>query len=142
MNGSDVAAKARELIGAPYLHQGRSRNGIDCVGVPIWTMQQLGTLPRELTQANYGRLSNGELIAACRMFCTPLDADELGCLIVIRWPGERQAGHVAVRTQLPDGRPGMLHAYRNHGGVREHGYQAKWPQWTNGLFRLPGVIGG
>lgn len=129
--------KSRELLGAPYLHQGRTPKGIDCVGVPLWIMRELGVFPPELQSANYGRLSNGELIASCQRFCLPLPGEELGCLVVIRWPGEKEAGHVAIRTDL-----GIVHAYRNHGGVREHGYRAKWPQWTDSFWRLPGVSGG
>lgn len=100
-------------------------------------MRSLSILPAELTQANYGRLATGELIEACSKFCTKLGADELGCLVVVRWPGEKNAGHVAIRTDL-----GILHAYKNHGGVKEHGYRAKWPEWTDSFWRLPGVNNG
>lgn len=126
---------ARQLIGAPYLHQGRTPRGIDCVGVPIWILQQIGTLPDHMRSPNYGRLSNGELIKECEKFCTPLQERELGCLIVVKWFGESQAGHVAISTDR-----GMIHAYRNHGGVREHGYRAQWIKWTDSFWRLPGVV--
>lgn len=107
------------------------------MGVPIWIMSELGILPPTLRTANYSRLSNGDLIVECSKFCTPLEDDEVGCLVVIRWPGEQEAGHVAIRTEL-----GILHAYRNHGGVKEHGYRARWPEWTDSFWRLPGVSGG
>lgn len=131
-----MIAVTRKLIGAPYLHQGRTPRGIDCVGVPIWVMGQLGVLPDHMRAANYGRLSNGELIKECERFCTRLDAIEPGCLIVIKWFGESEAGHVAIASDL-----GMIHAYRHHGGVREHGYRAKWIEWTDSFWRLPGVAG-
>lgn len=136
--GAVVAATARRLVGTPYLHQGRTERGIDCVGVPIWTMDQLGLLPDELRAAtNYGRIANGELIERCKTYCVRIDRPELGCLIVFKWPGESQAGHAAIRTQA-----GIVHSYRNHGGVKEHGYRAKWPEWTDSFWRLPGVSGG
>lgn len=100
-------------------------------------MRHFGILPPKITQANYSRLTNGELLQVVREHCTPLEADELGCLVVIRWPRERQAGHVAIRTDL-----GILHAFAHHRGVKEHGYRAKWPQWTDSFWRLPGVTNG
>lgn|GEM_PF-2795110 len=32
---NDIISQARKYIGAPYLHQGRNKNGIDCVGLLI-----------------------------------------------------------------------------------------------------------
>ncbi len=40
--GTDVYTEARELIGTPYVHQGRKKDiGIDCIGVPIWVAKRL-----------------------------------------------------------------------------------------------------
>jgi cell wall-associated NlpC family hydrolase len=135
VTGLMVAAKARELIGAPYLHQGRTMRGIDCVGVPLWVMHELSILPSELPPTNYGRIATGELIKMCEAFCTKIEVPEIGCLITFKWPGEKEAGHAAIRTPL-----GIVHSYRNHGGVREHGYRGHWPKWTDSFWRLPGVI--
>lgn len=136
LTGARVAEKARELIGSPYLHQGRTPHGIDCVGVPIWVMQQLDIMPSGLKVANYGRIATGELIERCQQYGTRLEGPELGCLICFRWPGEREAGHVAIKTAY-----GMVHAYVNHKGVKEHGYREPWLRWTDSFWRLPGVSG-
>lgn len=137
VTGSDVAEKARVLIGTRYLHQGRTIHGIDCVGVPIWVCSELGILPPQVRVANYGRIANGQLLVELQKFCVRLEQPELGCLIAFKWPGEQLAGHVAIMT-----RHGIVHAYRNHGGVKEHGYRAKWPGWADSFWRLPGVSGG
>lgn len=119
------------------MHQGRSPDGIDCVGVPIWVCSQLGILPDEVRKANYGRIATGALLLELQKFCVRLDDPEVGCLIAFKWPGEQTAGHVAIMTDY-----GIVHAYRNHGGVKEHGYRAKWPGWADSFWRLPGVSGG
>jgi cell wall-associated NlpC family hydrolase len=137
VTGEDVARTARILIGTKYLHQGRSIHGIDCVGVPIWVCTELGILPDEVRRANYGRIATGELLQELQRFCVRLEVPEIGCLIAFKWPGESTAGHVAIKTPY-----GIVHAYRNHGGVKEHGYRAKWPEWTDSFWRLPGVSGG
>jgi cell wall-associated NlpC family hydrolase len=37
-----VAEHARSLIGTPFRHQGRSRQGLDCVGLVIYSLRAVG----------------------------------------------------------------------------------------------------
>lgn len=133
VTGNQIAEKARELLGVPFLHQGRTVHGIDCVGVPIWILSEFGLLPAEMKR-NYGRIPTGEMIKIVEQYCTPIDRDEIGSLLVIKWPGMADPGHAAIRTHA-----GILHAYSTYKSVVEHGYRAKWPQWTDSIWRLPGV---
>lgn len=135
----EIVDKARELIGTPYRHQGRSRFGVDCVGFVVVILEHFGRLPVELAQTNYGRLPRAELIEKTRKYCEPLERPEPGALLLIRWPGERNPGHTAIYT----GEDGlMIHAYGTLQKVVEHGYRGAWVRQTDSVWRLPGVIGG
>lgn len=39
---SRIVEVARTWIGAPFVHQGRNRNGVDCVGLPWCVYRELG----------------------------------------------------------------------------------------------------
>lgn len=135
----DVVDEARKLIGTPYRHQGRSRYGVDCVGFVVLVMERLATLPADLERANYGRLPKAELIEKTRAYCTPLMVLEPGALLLMRWPGEKDAGHAGIYTgedRL------MIHAYGVLQRVVEHGYRGAWVRITHSIWRLPGVTGG
>lgn len=132
----EVVDHARAMVGTPYLHQGRTRFGVDCVGFIVVVMQRCGNVPRELEHANYGRLPKSALIERTREHCTPIKGPEPGALILIRWPGDLNPGHVAIHT----GHDGlMIHAYQTLGRVVEHGYRGAWVKLTHSFWRLPGV---
>lgn len=137
VTAAQVIACAREYQGVRWLHQGRGRGGLDCVGLILCVMTDLQLPIPEDVRSNYGRAPTGELLQKVAQYCTRLEQAEAGALILIRWPGEQTPSHAAIRTEL-----GIIHAYKNHLGVKEHGYRAKWPQWSDSIWRLPGVIGG
>lgn len=134
---AQVIECARRYLDVRWLHQGRGRGGVDCVGLILAVMSELDLpIPADV-RSNYGRVPTGELLQKVAQYCTRLAQPEPGALILIRWPAEATPSHAAIRTDL-----GIIHAYKNHQGVKEHGYRAKWPQWTDSSWRLPGVIGG
>ena len=98
-----VVAAARGWIGVPYLHQGRSRSGIDCIGLVLQVAREAGIGPADLDFRRYGRMPQREMIEA-----------ELP-----RWcaPGEAQAGACRKGRSGPRGV-----------GRRSHGAMA--PSWS------------
>jgi hypothetical protein len=94
-------------------------------------------LPADIQRANYGRLPRAELIDKCRHYCQRLEVAEVGCLVLIRWPGEKHAGHAALFTGC-----NLVHAYAQIGSVVEHGYRGPWVKRTDSFWRLPGVMPG
>jgi cell wall-associated NlpC family hydrolase len=132
MTPDAVIAEARGWVGVPYRHQGRSRSGVDCVGLPIVVGQALGMLPPRFEITNYGRLPSLELVQRLQSHCTPLSAAVPGSLIVIAWT--KIAAHVAICTG-----ESMIHATQNVGRVVEHGYRGRWIRLTHSHWALPGV---
>lgn len=138
-----IIAIAESWVGVPYRHQGRSRFGVDCVGLPIEVMREAGILPGRFdARADYGRRPSwpdlrGELDRWC------IRSRELvpASLIAIRWPRAEDPSHIAIYTGTH-----IIHAYRKQSGVVRVGYRGHWVKLTardeRGLplaWRLPGV---
>jgi len=129
---NQVVQEARAWLGVPFMHQGRTRHGIDCVGLPIVICQSLGIIPRNFGLNDYGRTPSGELERRLLEYCTRIERPAPGALIVIAWT--RLAAHVAFCTG-----DSMIHAYESVGRVIEHGYRGRWVRMTHSSWRLPGV---
>ena len=132
MTPADVVAEARSWLGVPYLHQGRTRAGIDCVGLPIVVGRALGFFREGFEVANYGRLPSTELAERVVEHCRPIERGTAGALVVIAWT--RLAAHVAIGTGDT-----LIHAYESVGRVTEHGYRGRWLRLTHSTWALPGV---
>lgn len=134
VTSAQVIDAARTWVGVPFRHQGRARSGIDCLGLPIVVLQQLGVLPPRFEITNYGRLPSEALAAGITRYCTPAPKAAIpGTLIAIAWA--KLASHVAICTG-----PTLIHAYERIGGVVEHGYRSRWLTMTHSAWRLPGVV--
>jgi cell wall-associated NlpC family hydrolase len=129
---ADVTEEARSWVGVPFLHQGRSRRGVDCVGLPIVVCQALALIPSNFGLRAYGRTPSGELEQRLLEHCQQIERPVAGSLIVIAWT--RLAAHVAICTG-----DAMIHAYESVGRVVEHGYRGRWTRMTHSAWRLPGV---
>lgn len=135
MTGSDVVAAARAWVGAPYRHQGRSRMGVDCIGLVIVVVKELGLLPPEQPPSNYTRRPrDGELEAYVARHCIPIENPEAGCMVLMRWAPRAPASHVGILT--PDN---LIHAYGGNAKVVEHGFRSKWPARVHSFWRFVGV---
>lgn len=137
MTGSDFVRAARELVGVPYRHQGRTVRGVDCIGLLLLAASRVGVLPLELGRRDYGRTPLDELLAGLGAHCEQLDVPEPGCIVAIRWPGDRRAGHVAICAGET-----LIHSYSNCGRVVEHGFRGKWTQWVVSLWWPRGLTRG
>lgn len=137
-----LIAEARKLLGdrkagkpaVPYRHQGRSLRGLDCIGLIIYVCERMGVLPQEFERNDYGRLATQELVDKTAVYCRAVDEPGPGVLVLIKWPGERRAGHAALCTG-----ENLIHCDRTHGRVVEHGYRGHWVKQTASLWHLPGV---
>lgn len=128
-----IVAEVRTWLGCPYLHQGRNRRGVDCVGLVIAVCDACGVTPPGFTTGAYGRIpANDMLRSRIAEHCSPLDRPLPGAMVVIRWT--REASHVAIFTGST-----LIHSYQHAGRVIEHGYRGRWLRMTDSVWALPGV---
>jgi len=136
ITGADIAAEARRWLAIPYVHQGRSFHGVDCVGLIICVRDAVEAWPAGmLAIRNYARApTDGLLLELLAQHCTRISVLEEGCLLAIRWPLAKHSSHLALYAG-----GSIIHAYQRAGKVVETGYRAHWLRYTSSMWRLPGV---
>ena len=132
--GAQVVSEARTWVGVPFLHQGRTRNGVDCWGLPVVVLRALNVLPEGFDRTDYARApAPGDFEDRMR-YCTPLPKIVPGCLVGIRF--KRTTTHVAIYTDTDT----LIHSLEKHAKVIEHGFRGMWrSRWAMGAWALPGV---
>lgn len=86
---------AREYLGVPWQHQGRTEFGLDCVGLLIRSAEDCGVSVSD--DNSYGREpTKGELVSLIRRYCTlvPNGGYRAGDIVIL---GLRQT-HVGILT--------------------------------------------
>jgi cell wall-associated NlpC family hydrolase len=131
-----LVAEARTWIGVPFVHQGRSRFGVDCVGLVLGVRNALEPWPEAMAEARTYRRKpeDGLMLMKALQYCRETDKPAAGVVALIRWPADTTASHVGILT--PDT---IIHAYERVGKVLEVGFRHPWDAWTEKYFRLPGV---
>ena len=132
---AQVVSEARTWIGVPFVHQGRSRSGVDCIGLPIMVLRSLG-VPEFEPPRDYPRAPNDDTLLKHHFlrFCTPLPDAVPGCAIALK--AQRTFMHVAIYTDTDT----IIHVLEKHGRVIEHGFRGMWKsRFAAGNYALPGV---
>lgn len=101
----EFVTAARELIGAPFQHQGRTKNGIDCVGLVLWAGKVNGLIPVAFDLPAY------TLPPGAHLF------DEYLPQFCDRVEGAGQVGDIAVFAAKPGGKPRHLGIVSERGVV-------------------------
>lgn len=137
-----MIAAARQFLGVRFAHQGRSAQGLDCLGLLLVTAQQVGlTLDNQavmaLDQRSYGaRPDTVFLQQRLARFLQPVMQAQVGDILLLSIEGSPQ--HLALVSDYPaEGALGMIHAYAVARKVVEHRYDAQWQAVTHAIYRLP-----
>jgi len=134
---ADLAiAEARSYIGTRWRHRGRSRFGIDCIGLLVAAMRAGGVVMRD--RVDYGRYPwkdgiDQDLIAH---FGDPSDFDsaQAGDVVLLCWGDKKHMpAHVGILSDSPRGL-GMIHCHSQM-KVSEHRIDAEWQAKIIGVFR-------
>ena len=124
-------AEARSWIGTPWLHQGRNRYGVDCIGLVLVTAWALGLTDYDVK--GYGRVPDADFLRAeCERLMVRVNEPQPGDVYLMRFKREPQ--HLAIAT----GR-GLLHAYAGAGRVVETSLPQQWRERIVGAYSVPGV---
>jgi cell wall-associated NlpC family hydrolase len=130
----DYIVMVRSLVGCRYAHAGRSRDGMDCVGVVVVPLNEMGIYPPD--ESNYSREAFDHTLAA-----------EIGKRAVAIDPQHREAGDIVLfwcnrRTRMPQhvavlvGADDIVHAYMPLGRVVESP-MGGWARRITHVFRIP-----
>jgi cell wall-associated NlpC family hydrolase len=92
----EFVGAARELLGVPFQHQGRTKAGTDCVGVVLWAGKCTGLIPTAFELPAY------TLPPAPHLF------DEYLPKFADKVEGERRLGDIVVLAAKPGGKPRHL----------------------------------
>ena len=132
--GNLVVSKAREYIGTPYYHSGRTKvGGVDCAGLVIAVFGELGVTITD-TPDHYGRIvSTRQLMRTVRDNLTQvvggLKEAKAGDVLTIRF--KRHAQHLAIFT----GEGTIIHSYEGSGKVIENRLDDRWQRKIVGVYR-------
>jgi hypothetical protein len=143
-----LIACARQLIGVRFTHQGRTTEGLDCLGLLLVAASNAGItvdgLPLDtLDVPHYGMRPDAQLLRQkLDNYLIPVapHALHVGDVVLLKVDGLPQ--HLALLTDYPmQGELGMIHAYAPARAVVEHRYDAHWRKQTYLAYRLPGISG-
>jgi cell wall-associated NlpC family hydrolase len=97
-------AAARGFIGAPWVHQGRTQRGMDCVGLIVLAARAAGLeVPMK---ADYGRLQYyPQARSYLEVFCDRVGSAEIGDIVLFK---TTQSLHMAIVSEVEEGRPSRV----------------------------------
>jgi cell wall-associated NlpC family hydrolase len=137
VTGAQIVAQARTYLGVRYRHQGRSREGCDCVGLLACISEDLGV--PVIYNTNYDHKPELQVFLDlmtqhCRDI--PLTVRAPGDIALFRLPTGQW--HTAVLTDAD----GMLHASLPLRKTVEHRLDEGWARQLKRVFRWQGVRDG
>ena len=135
---ADVVAAARSWLGVPWLHQGRTRAGIDCAGLLICIARELGLVAPAFDVNGYGLQPDGTMAQACTAHLRPGPLAP-GSLLLLQFAGAEPQHLAVIVPYRHAGALAIVHALRPRGAVVEHRIDDIWRRRVAGVFAFPGV---
>lgn len=129
---SNLIDQARAWLGVPFLHQGRTRHGADCLGYISALLAELGSqtfltyLPK-----TYGRGPQSLLLEGLTRLTREIPLQP-AALVLIQWPMTSDASHAGIYTG-----ESLIHCTEENRKVVEHGYRDPWVRRTVSVWALP-----
>ena len=141
MTPEQLVDHARSLIGAGFVHQGRSQYGVDCIGLVNAALKRgtgadLAVLCGFPENVSYSREPSPMLLEQTARICRRLERPVPGCVLLLKMPQAQHPHHLAIYTA--DGT--IIHAEALRAKrVVEHTYGAPWTRFLHSVWALPGV---
>ena len=134
LRASEIIHEARQWIGVPWRHQGRSRMGVDCVGLIVVVAAKFGLHPTG-DVPNYGRRAFDQslLESLAANGCERIAPRYFEPADVIAF----HHGHLTCHLGLaaPDGR--LIHSFARRRRVVEEPLGEWWLERMTSAWRLP-----
>lgn len=117
---ADVVAEARNLLGAPWIHQHRAGMlGVDCAGLIVCVARALGLVAPDFDINGYSRRPDGSLLGVCDAHMDRIDrhAMQPGDVLVLAVESDPQ--HMGILGDYRHGGLSLIHAASKTGRVIE-----------------------
>lgn len=134
MTADQIVSEARSWIGVPFVHQGRSRQGVDCAGLVICVARSLGMVPADFDVNGYTKQPDGTMRSACEKYMV-VSPPTAGGVFMMRYEGEPQ--HMGFYANYRYGGLSVIHAVMSNGKVVEHRLDSTWRKRVVQSFTLP-----
>ena len=134
---AEIVRIARTWLGVPFMHQGRSRQGVDCGGLLLMVATEAGldvTAPATYSLSPDPELISNTLHAHGQKI--PFYDLEAGDVLLFSFAGEPR--HVGIASTLHDA-PAVIHAWAKPGKVVEHRIDDLWYKRLRAIYRIHGV---
>jgi cell wall-associated NlpC family hydrolase len=137
---AELLEAARKLVGVPFLHQGRTAVGVDCIGFMSATFLQRGVDLAELLgikdSVSYGRAPTPFLLQATQLVCKRLGEPVPGAALLFQMPKAEHPHHFALYTDKGT----IIHAEAaRKKQVVEQTFGRPWKTWLHSTWAIPGV---
>ena len=134
-HAADFIAAARAYLGVPWVHQGRSHAGVDCLGLVVEAARV--SHANTVDVRDYAAQAQDEtMLQVCQQHMDRVQTSALlpGDVVIVKYGNQR---HMAIVTDYPaPGELALLHASSIYGKVVEHRLDATWRRLLLAAFRL------
>lgn len=132
LTASSIIAAAESYLGTRWHHQGRSRAGVDCIGLLVCVARDLGMTVNDST--GYSRQPDGrQLRAAVEAHLVQVAEPQPADVLLMRF--EREPQHVALMADGGD----IIHAYAGARKVVRHRLDELWAGRIVAVYRFRGL---
>ena len=132
-----IIKTARQYVGTPFQHLGRTERGLDCVGLIVRVAHDLGLSTFDFDA--YSREPDARVFSDVLRGCkdirrvVPLDAAQPGDIVTIALPS--YPCHLAFLSEDSY----LIHAFRGYDKVCEHGLNASWKRRIRECYSFRGI---
>jgi len=133
-----ITNRARSWVGTPFQHQGRSKEGCDCIA-PTLDITQMLKMENIQDWPKYGRLPAGPRLyktAQKNLIEINKNSYQPGDVVFMTW-GKHDPHHIAIIVTMADGNIGIIHSSSQIGKVVEHILDPRWKKKIVCAFRFP-----
>lgn len=132
----EIIEAARELIGTPFAHLGRSAAELDCAGLVIKSAEKCGLCIED--KSGYAPNPDGKtMVEHLNKVLIPIPIAEARPADVVVMYYDRWPTHLALLSN--DNPASVIHALRDVGKVCEHRIDERWGGRIVRAYQIPGV---
>ncbi len=121
----EIVKAARSYLGVPYRHQGRSRRGLDCVGLVLNVLNDVGIQIDEKDRRYSTWPVDNRLEMTLEELFVPVSSPKVGNLLLFKFFKLRPY-HSGIAGDYPHGGLSIIHVTASYGKVVEHSMTDKW----------------